>query len=279
MTANPVEFGTTGSLAAKLHLCLATLQEWDVHPGRFREYAQVLDRASSGITLTLDTPEEKRWFFESANQAQQLIDAFPLCEAFPSVCIQKMRTVTKGLALPSERTSDGSRECLSELVVGAHLGRMGFEVEPTHNEADFRVSVGGVELVVEVKRPTSLSTVEKNIQKLRRQLRGRRTDGLRVGVLAADRVFGLSRTLGIDSPEAFDILQRSGIKALAAQMQEQRLFSAADAGGVVLSGAVYCESIARVLTFSLASYFGGPEGHKSRAKVEAIFAPRCHQVV
>ena len=174
----------------------------------------------------------------------------------PDVLSQKLQSVFSGPILPAPGDDwDPARNSLLELVTAAMLARYGMTAELTRDSADIIVKIPGWEevLAVEVKRPTSVSAIQKNLKKARKQLRERCKVPGRIGmaVMGFDRTSALARgNASISSTHlsgALDKFMRDETAKLyqLAQRADMKLFPTTPFVAGMLVGTVYLEDVGR----------------------------------
>jgi hypothetical protein len=279
---------TFRDLAGEFQSVLDRLSQYDVHWAgtRFDKYRASLEAAagwtSPRIVNTEQDRQEDRLFWEASSQAQQLIRSADTWEDFEEATIKlKLKEVMDGAALPSSdpAVDDGPRNTLLELMSAAYLRLSGFEVQITDGKEDILAETQGLSFAVECKRPTSENSVEKNLNKLRRQLRERRKAALvpkhGMAIIGIDRIIGLAGSMS-QLPSIPALMQTVGdelerwSRVVTSIGQKVGLHTVATLGGVVLTGVVWIESDGCPYTIQQLAAFGLDQSQGTRRVVDLV---------
>ncbi len=191
---------------------------------RFDRYQQIIDDTFRGASANLVVPTNTRidplLRREAMNQSIQLAVSRPCWERFrtETSLVARLRMILKG-SLSQEADEDKARNTLLELCAGAVMLNTDLQVTfPDGDVEDLIVQLPTVPgesplppLAVECKRPQSVSTIQGNIKKLRReQIPARISAGYAhvLPVIGVDRFAPLPHTL---SP--FDTLNNAVVRS------------------------------------------------------------------
>lgn len=225
-------------------------------------------------------------FFEGASQAQQLMDASNLLAVDAPEVAARLRLVMAGQVLPpaDDEADDRPRNTLVELTTAALLHRRRFSVRlPSAAEDVFLEIDDLLPFRVECKRPAHSGTLEKNLKRLRHQLRGRCADGKSRGmaVVAVDRMLGFVGGVGIspDGPGLLRYLTESMRDVIVTIQQldvenRVRLAPTTPLAALLLVGAVFLSDPGYLVTVSQMGLSTTlPDSHKASRRIREALGP------
>ena len=280
--------GTTWQAAAELRQALDRVEALGLTwiGTRFAEYLSVLETTPAGVrTFSVVSDEERaderlRW--EAANQAFQLCAAsWAWASLDEAVLRSKLKLVLNGAALPPVGgEEDTPRNTLFELTTAGLLHDHGFSVELTRDLEDIRLVLPGYgPLALECKRPAHAASLDRNLRKVRKQIRRRLSSDVRGG-FAAIGVERIERaTEEFLSAQSYEHLARIllalGTK-LAGRMrsygQPTRTFwPDIPIGAAIFCGVVFLRETSSRIQVAHACLFSTTSDERAAEEIEAVF--------
>lgn len=271
MTDGPTSYV---ALAGEFDLTLGELSRLGVQwaSTRFDKYRIALNEAAGWeFPRPVEEQNVKDLLHESLIQARQLIGLSSMwCRFDEAILVRKLKQVVQGQLLPPlmAHADDLPRNTLLELSTARYLSICEFEVSITDSAADVIAEAAGFRFSVECKRPTGPNSLEKNLKRLKTQLKGRKTAG---GPPHGFVVIGIDRLSNVSGASAAvrtyeDLEERvhSGMLRGAEEVQKVARHVGLDVhaalGALVFTAPVWIESqgqpwtVEQTTTFRLSPY-------------------------